>query len=108
MALPLLVGLGWGLANLYLLARVIGHLRPDRPTRHVAAAIDVLLKGPLMYGLACFLLHGRTGAEIVGGVIGMGLVLFTILLQALGALLVTRAASAGPVRPISIRHMGRA
>lgn len=108
MSAPLLVGLGWGLANLYLLARLIRHLRPDQPTRPVAVALDVLLKGPIMYGVACVLLLGRTGPEIVGAAIGMGLVLFTILLQALGALVTKSEASRGPVRHIPIRHMGRA
>lgn len=120
MAIPLLVGVTWGLANVALLGRVVWHLRPDRPIRRWRIVADILVKGPLMYGIACYLLFGRSGEEIVGGAIGLGLVLFTVLLQALGALLVGSDASprttgvgaqrtasvlVRPVRNVSIRNV---
>jgi len=84
---PFLAGTAWGMVNVTAIRRVTNHLRPDRPRQLRWLALDFLLKFPVMYLAAFFLLRGRSRETILAAAGGFALVLLAIVLRSLGSLL---------------------
>ena len=96
LVLPILGGVVWGSANVWLLYRLSEYLRPDRDKPMLPLLLIVLVKFPAMYGLAFFLLRHRPVAEVAAAAAGFTLVLVVMVLRAVGAQMARpRAGSVG-------------
>ena len=85
LVLPILGGVIWGSANVWLLYRLSEYLRPDRPKPLLPLLLIVLVKFPAMYGLAFLLIRNRPVPEVAAAAGGFTLVLVVMVLRALGA-----------------------
>jgi hypothetical protein len=90
LALPVLGGVAWGIANVLLLRRVVRHVRPDQTVPLGKLLTDLIVKFPAMYAVAFVLLWKRPVADLVAAAAGFGLVLMAMLLRSVGALFTPR------------------
>lgn len=96
LVLPMLGGVLWGMANIYILRRLTEHIRPDRPRRPALIALDIILK-LAMLALGFALLYGRPVPQILTAAIGFTIILFVMFLRSLGQVFAKQPENSGTV-----------